>query len=73
MGLFRIRAGRDYDVLFPPSMNVWWKDKTCCLVLKTDGFMNIGIPYYDHIIAQVLLIKANPEEFLQKANVTRRT
>lgn len=67
IGLFRITTKNTLnDVDFvAPSHNVKWKSHSLCLVIKTD---NKPIPYYDHIIMQLLLLKSNPEMFTKLAN-----
>lgn len=75
LGVFRIEVTKSESVTgqkMPPTYNVHANDQTYCLNVGTqrDNSSNsaCNFPYYDHILAQMLLLKTDPIKFINVAN-----
>jgi hypothetical protein len=83
IGVFRIdasAASTPFDSSMPPTYNVYSGKNVYCVNVatpspRTDGqneVQTVNYPYYDHILAQMLVLKTDPKKFLAVANHRER-
>ena len=83
IGVFRIDAstdGQPFGGNMPPTYNVFSGEHVYCVNVstpspRTDGqnvVQSTNFPFYDHILAQMLVLKTNPKKFVEIANKRAR-